>query len=52
VYARSTISELQAALLDFVSGIQQTFSQLEEDAQQLFANVDSSFDSSFDISGY
>ena len=50
--ADSTISELQAALLAFVSGIEQTFSQLEEDAEQLFANIVSSLDSSFDISEY
>jgi hypothetical protein len=50
--ADSTISKLQAALLALLSGIQQTFSQLEEDADQLFANVVSSLDSSFDISGY
>jgi hypothetical protein len=50
--ADSTISKLQAALLVLVSGIQETFSQLEEDAEQLFANVVSSLDSSFDNSEY
>jgi hypothetical protein len=48
----SADSKLQAALLFLVSGIEQTFSQLEEDAEQLFANVVSSLDSSFDISGF
>jgi hypothetical protein len=48
--ADSTISNLQAALHVLVSGIQQTFSQLEDDDDdQLSANVVSSLDSSSDI---
>jgi len=52
--ADSTISKLPAALLVLLSGIQQTFSQLlvEEDAEQLLANVVNALDSSFDISEY
>jgi hypothetical protein len=51
--ADSTINNLQAAFLVLVSGIQQTFSQLEDDdAEQLLADVLSSLDSSFEISGY
>jgi hypothetical protein len=51
--ADSTISNLQAALHVLVSGIQQTSSQIEEDDDdQLFANVVSSLDNSFDIAVY
>jgi hypothetical protein len=43
--------KLQATLLALVSGIQQTFSQLEEVAKQLFSNVVSNLEGSFDILG-
>ena len=50
--ADNTISKQQATLLVLVSGIQHTFSQLEKDAKQLFANVISSLEGRFDILGY